>query len=86
MNKTALDYVREGLPCDHEGCLSHISHPCEGCGRVAGRLITKQPEKPEPECDKCQDGGVILLRPEALGNPYPCYCTCPAGQKLKEGG
>jgi len=24
-------------PCDHPGCLSHVSHPCEGCGRIAGR-------------------------------------------------
>lgn len=29
--------LREGEPCKHPGCLSHVSHPCEGCGRVAGR-------------------------------------------------
>ena len=23
-----------GEPCKHPGCKSHISHPCEGCGRV----------------------------------------------------
>jgi hypothetical protein len=23
-------------PCGHFGCLLHISHPCEVCGRVAG--------------------------------------------------
>jgi hypothetical protein len=28
---------KDGEPCEHPGCLSHISHPCEGCGRVAGR-------------------------------------------------
>lgn len=27
---------RDGEPCSHPGCLSHITHPCEGCGRVAG--------------------------------------------------
>ena len=27
---------REGEPCSHPGCLSHISHPCEGCGRIGG--------------------------------------------------
>ena len=26
-----------GEPCNHPGCLSHVTHPCEGCGRVAGR-------------------------------------------------
>ena len=29
--------LRDGDPCDHPGCLSHISHPCEGCGRIGGR-------------------------------------------------
>ena len=24
-------------PCYHKGCLNHISHPCEGCGRVRGQ-------------------------------------------------
>ncbi len=27
----------DGVPCRHPGCLSHISHPCEGCGRIGGR-------------------------------------------------
>ena len=29
--------LRDGEPCSHLGCLSHISHPCDGCGRVGGR-------------------------------------------------
>ena len=28
---------RRDEPCRHPGCLSHVSHPCEGCGRVWGR-------------------------------------------------
>ncbi len=27
----------DGKPCGHPGCLSHLTHPCEGCGRIAGR-------------------------------------------------
>lgn len=27
----------DGVPCYHPGCLNHITHPCEGCGRVGGR-------------------------------------------------
>lgn len=23
-------------PCDHKGCLRHVAHPCEGCGRFGG--------------------------------------------------
>lgn len=30
---------RDGKPCGHPGCLNHVSHPCEGCGRVAGRYL-----------------------------------------------
>ena len=29
------DYM-PGMPCRHRGCLRHVSHPCEGCGRVNG--------------------------------------------------
>jgi hypothetical protein len=27
----------DGVPCTHSGCLNHMTHPCEGCGRIAGR-------------------------------------------------
>jgi hypothetical protein len=26
----------DGVACSHPGCLSHRTHPCEGCGRIAG--------------------------------------------------
>jgi len=29
--------IPDGVPCGHPGCLSHRSHPCEGCGRIAGK-------------------------------------------------
>lgn len=32
--------IRDGEPCEHSGCLSHLSHPCEGCGRIGGRSKT----------------------------------------------
>ena len=28
--------LRDGEPCSHPGCLKHLTHPCEGCGRVGG--------------------------------------------------
>ena len=31
--------MRDGEPCSHVGCLSHISHPCESCGRIAGKNV-----------------------------------------------
>jgi hypothetical protein len=33
--------MRDGEPCNHKGCLSHITHPCEGCGRIGGKTIVK---------------------------------------------
>lgn len=31
---------KNGVPCSHAGCLDHVTHPCEGCGRIAGgRLV-----------------------------------------------
>jgi hypothetical protein len=56
---------RDGGHCGHRGCLAHITHPCEGCGRIGGRgeirlylpspAIKSQPEMPDlvtflPEC------------------------------------
>jgi hypothetical protein len=29
--------IKEGEPCGHPGCLQHLSHPCEKCGRKGGR-------------------------------------------------
>lgn len=30
---------KDGEPCSHRGCLHHVTHPCEGCGRIAGRYV-----------------------------------------------
>jgi hypothetical protein len=26
----------DGVPCSHPGCLSHVTRPCQGCGRIGG--------------------------------------------------
>lgn len=31
------DDLPDGIPCSHRGCLNHLTHPCEGCGRVGGK-------------------------------------------------
>ena len=36
--------LKDGQPCNHPGCLHHVSHPCEGCGRIAGRPAPSAPE------------------------------------------
>jgi hypothetical protein len=39
--------LRDGEPCTHPGCLRHLTHPCEGCGRVGGRSVS---EELDPGC------------------------------------
>ena len=34
-----IDIWRDGEQCSHKGCRSHISHPCEGCGRFGANGI-----------------------------------------------
>jgi len=36
--------VKQGEPCSHAGCLHHVTHPCEGCGRIAGRTVKQEQE------------------------------------------
>lgn len=43
--RVAKRVLRPDEPCGHPGCLSHISHPCEGCGRTAGQY------PPEPAAE-----------------------------------
>ncbi len=26
--------LKDGEPCSHPGCVNHLTHPCEQCGRV----------------------------------------------------
>lgn len=30
---------KTGESCNHHGCLNHVSKPCEGCGRIAGKTL-----------------------------------------------
>ena len=40
MNDLTIDILyRDGEPCKHVGCICHITHPCEGCGRVNAKGI-----------------------------------------------
>ena len=44
--RTALGIRTDGSgPCSHPGCMHHVSHPCEGCGRQwgQGKSITSIP-------------------------------------------
>lgn len=37
----AAGSLADGHSCGHPGCLQHVSHPCEGCGRIAGQSDEK---------------------------------------------
>lgn len=49
--------LREGEPCSHKGCLNHISHPCEKCGRIGGKYATQEQIIEEPEPIKVYNSG-----------------------------
>lgn len=31
------EYYPDGVPCIHNGCMNHVTHKCEYCGRVECR-------------------------------------------------
>lgn len=55
--------LRPNEPCGHRGCLSHVSHPCEGCGRIAG----------VPACLNC--GTPLSLIDEDPNGEKHCICA-----------
>lgn len=40
--------LKDGVPCRHPGCLNHVSHPREGCGRIAGKSPAKNTRATDP--------------------------------------
>lgn len=34
--QSKVETLKDGIPCDHPGCLNHGLQPCEGCGRFGG--------------------------------------------------
>jgi len=36
---------KDGIACDHPGCLNHTIHSCEGCGRMMGRSFVSDEER-----------------------------------------
>jgi DNA-directed RNA polymerase subunit RPC12/RpoP len=44
-----MSQYKDGQPCDHPGCLNHITHPCESCGRIGG-ITPKNNPFVCPEC------------------------------------
>jgi hypothetical protein len=63
--------LKEGVPCEHPGCLSHLSHPCEGCGRTGGFLLLPSEEsiKQEEAVQECKEENALLEQ------EYACLTT-----------
>jgi hypothetical protein len=78
-------------PCNHKGCLSHISHPCEGCGRIGGEGVVYENisincigidnklHTCEPDKDTCKCGIKVKNKKPTKHdfiNKFSCYeCT-----------
>lgn len=57
-----VDY-KDGVPCGHPGCLSHVSHPCECCGRIGGGVEWRELTHTGPRA--------IMMPPEVDTTPPP---------------
>jgi hypothetical protein len=61
--------LEDGKPCSHPGCLHHRTHPCEGCGRIGGKVsevmrsIRKERKAKgwKPMSEAPRDGSWIVL-------------------------
>ncbi len=53
--------LRDGEACDHPGCLSHVTHPCEGCGRIMGQTPEQEPnpDRADEMLDEIAQGRVF---------------------------
>lgn len=58
----AAEVLPDGVPCGHPGCLSHVTHPCEGCGGIGGRQPATEAEQVNIGADS---GGNHLPEPSA---------------------
>lgn len=79
-------------PCSHPGCFSHISHPCEVCGRIGGKYLGKQTRDqiakimlldgtPEQQEEVMEYIGILKRNKEVscsvCGNPIPVSDDLP---------
>lgn len=79
---------KDGEPCKHPGCRSHISHPCEGCGRIGARGVVYEnifiEEYLQHVCGDCgQELQIVRPGKYQCVNPK-CESICPEckGEKL----
>jgi len=87
------------IPCKHRGCFSHITHPCEGCGRIGGRLPLDwiivgaesgphrrffDPAWAKDIYDQCQKAGVSFFYKQGSGLYPGMNDELPSVGKIKE--
>jgi hypothetical protein len=61
---------KDGEPCNHPGCLNHVTHPCEGCGRICGKTISDFHPVQKIDIERKVIGKSIVLK------AYEVYCHC----------
>ena len=59
--------LKDGVPCRHPGCLNHVSHPCEGCGRIAGKSPAKNTRATDPLLEKMA-AIIVYMKPAFFGS------------------
>ena len=41
ISELSEEHYPAGVPCKHPGCFNHVTHPCEYCGRIAGKGVAR---------------------------------------------
>lgn len=76
--------IRDGEPCNHPGCLSHVSHPCEGCGRLAGKATIGEVQgDSRPDEDKREPHDIGRIAYEAAAAETGCAQTWEQANQAK---
>ena len=77
----------EGQPCEHTGCLNHLTHPCEGCGRIGGKGIIYELEQLDFPCTICCKpipAGTEYFSVMNRGGDFDPCCSMECAEKQKE--
>lgn len=75
--------LERGEPCSHPGCLSHVSHPCEGCGRVGGTITLEEALAIEVENKRLADENARLKAEIDALKARRCE-TCKYGRRISD--
>lgn len=67
----------EGVPCSHPGCFNHLTHPCDGCGRIGGHSYVMIPVGAARDVAEKYRKSMVVIN--AWDSVYGCLHTTTYG-------